>query len=79
MPIEYKRNKAIFHDTVIVDEAESLLEWLQKNPTGKVDLAGCSHLHTACLQVLMASHSRIISFPSTSFFSTCIEAVLHTK
>jgi hypothetical protein len=40
---------------VRVDEAEALLEVLQMNPETKVELAACTHLRTANLQVLMAS------------------------
>ena len=55
MPITYKKNQALFADVVSVEEAEGLLEWLLKKPAGKVDLSGCTHLHPANLQVLMAA------------------------
>ena len=29
MPIEFKKNRALFRDEVSVEEAEGLLEWLQ--------------------------------------------------
>ena len=32
MPIEFKRNSVVFRDIVRVEEAEALLEALQKNP-----------------------------------------------
>ena len=38
MPIEFKKNRALFRDEVSVEEAEGLLEWLQKRPAAKVDL-----------------------------------------
>lgn len=79
MPIEFKRNKAIFHDIVAVDEAETLLEWLQKNPNARVDLSECSHLHAANLQVLLAAHARIHALPQAGPLSTLLGSVFHTK
>ena len=32
MPIDYKKNQALFRDIVSVEEAEGLLEWLQNKP-----------------------------------------------
>jgi hypothetical protein len=45
MPIEFKKNRAIFRDEVTAEEAEGLLEWLQTRPTAKADLSTCIHLH----------------------------------
>ena len=39
MGIEFTRNLAQFRDVVSVDEAEGLLEWLQKNPAARIDLS----------------------------------------
>lgn len=64
MAIEYKKNMAIFRDIVSVDEAEGLLEWLQKKPSAKVDLEYCTHMHPANLQVLMATNSHIAFWPA---------------
>ena len=38
-----------------VEDAETLLRLLQAEPKGPVDWSGCTHLHTAVLQVLMAA------------------------
>ncbi len=54
MAIEFKKNLAVFSDFVGVEEAEALLEWLLKNPKGKINLADCTHIHASNLQVLMA-------------------------
>ncbi len=35
MAIEYRKNLALFRDVVSVEEAEPLLEWLQKKPAGR--------------------------------------------
>jgi hypothetical protein len=66
MPIEYTRKTAKMSGIVTVEEAESLLEWIQKNPSGRLDLAACSHIHAANLQVIMAARPRIAAMPSDS-------------
>lgn len=54
MAIEFKKNLAVFSDFIGVEEAEALLEWLLKNPKGKINLSDCTHIHASSLQVLMA-------------------------
>ncbi len=54
MAIEYKKSLAVFDENVSVEEAEGLLDWLIKNPKGKLNLTTCTHIHSANLQVLMA-------------------------
>jgi len=63
MSIEYIKKTARLAEFVSVEEAEGLLEWLQANPKGKVDLAACTHLHAANLQVLMAAKPNIAAWP----------------
>jgi hypothetical protein len=76
MPIEFKKNCVIFRDVVQVEEAEALLEALQKKPTLKVDLTACTHLHTANLQVLMVARPRICSWPQDQELRTWLQSVL---
>ncbi|HEY1256108.1 MAG TPA: hypothetical protein VGF01_15135 [Terracidiphilus sp.] len=76
MPIEFKKNRVIFRDVARVEEAEALLEALQKKPTAKVDLAACTHLHTANLQVLMVARPSIDYWPQDAELRTWLEAVL---
>jgi hypothetical protein len=76
MPIEFKKNRAVFQDDVSVEEAEGLLEWLQKKPTGKVDLSACLHLHTANLQVLMVAKAGITSWPQNAELRAWLEPAL---
>lgn len=76
MPIEFKKNRAIFKDVVCVEEAEGLLEWLQKKPSAKVDLASCSHIHTANLQVLMTARPGISSWPENPELRAWLEPAL---
>ena len=76
MPIEFKRNRVVFRDVVRVEEAEALLEALQKKPTTKVDLTACTHLHTANLQVLMVAKPSIASWPQDPELRAWLETVL---
>jgi hypothetical protein len=61
MGIEYKKSIAVFDENVTVEEAEGLLDWLIKNPKGKINLSACKHIHAANLQVLMAVKPAIAS------------------
>jgi antibiotic biosynthesis monooxygenase (ABM) superfamily enzyme len=76
MPIEFKRNRAVFEDEVGVEEAEGLLEWFQKKPTAKVDLSALRHLHTANLQVLMAAKAGVSKWPEDAELRAWLEPAL---
>ncbi|TCT23022.1 hypothetical protein [Thiobaca trueperi] len=76
MTIEFKRNLAVLRDMVTVEEAEGLLEWLQKKPTAKVDLGACVHLHAANLQVLMAAKPVIQVWPADAALRLWLESAL---
>jgi len=76
MPIEYKKLKANFCGVVGVEEAESLLEWLQEKPTAKVDLSACTHVHPANLQVLLAAKTRISAWPAGDNLADLLKTVL---
>lgn len=64
MAIEYKKSLAVLTDFVGVEEAENLLQWLLKNPKGKINLSACVHIHAANLQVLMAVKPAIAAWPN---------------
>jgi hypothetical protein len=63
MAIEFRKSLALFKEVVSVEEAEGLLEWLQKKPGARIDLSACVHLHPANLQVLMAARPTITAWP----------------
>lgn len=63
MAILYKKNLVIFDHVVSVEDAEDLLQWIQKNPKGKADFSCCVHLHAATLQVLMAARLPVAVWP----------------
>ncbi len=76
MAIAYTKKQAVFSDVVSVDEAEGLLEWLQKNAAARIDLAQCSHLHPANLQVLMAARPVISAWPADTQFANWLKSAL---
>lgn len=76
MAILYKKNSAVFSEVADGEEAEALLEWLHKHPKAKIDLAACSHLHPANLQVLMAARCYIHKAPSDPELKAWIDSAL---
>jgi hypothetical protein len=76
MSIEYQKRQAKFKDTVGVDEAEALLEWLQERPSAKVDLSACTHLHPANLQVLLAAKTRVNALPRDADLALWLESIV---
>jgi hypothetical protein len=78
MAIAYKKNSAIFSDSVGGEEAEALLEWLHKHPKGKIDLAACTHLHPANLQVMMAARCSANVRPTDNGLATWVDSALKT-
>ena len=79
MAIVYKKNCAIFQDTVTVEEADGLLEWFLKNKKARVDLAECQFMHCANLQVLMAAKPTIAAWPKDANLRVWLEAALITN
>ena len=76
MPIEFQKKTAVFREGVTVDEAEALLEWLQRKPFAKIDLGPCTHLHPANLQVLLAARATIAHWPRDPALKAWLEPVL---
>lgn len=79
MGISYKKGKATLTEEVSVEDAEGLLEWLQSHPKGKLDLASCTHLHAANLQVLMATAPQIAAWPEHAEFARWLQSALDSK
>lgn len=76
MPITFKKDRAIFSEIAGGEDAESLLEWLQKYPKGKIDLSACTHLQPANLQVLMAAKCSIVANPKDEHLAAWINTAL---
>lgn len=67
MPLRFGKNTVAFDDGCLVEEALALLEFLQVHPAARVNLRGCTHMHTAILQVLMALGPKITALPDEPF------------
>lgn len=76
MGIEYKKSTAIFDENVTVEDAEGLLDWLIKNPKGKINLNACKHIHAANLQVLMAVKPAIANESKDADLQTWLNVAL---
>ena len=76
MPVTLKKTVAVLKGTCTVEEAERLLEWLVEHPGGKVNLKDCEHLHTAVLQVLMATRPRVSAEPQDPFLRDVVASAL---
>jgi len=76
MPITYKKDRAVFSDNVGGEDAETLLEWLQKHPKGKIDLSECTHMQPANLQVLMAAKCSLFARPKDELMAAWIDNAL---
>jgi hypothetical protein len=76
MTILYKRNVAVFDGAVSVEDAEDLLQWMQKHPKAKGDFSDCTHIHLANLQVLMAARIQVAAWPKDDNLTTWLHAAL---
>lgn len=76
MPIRFEKSVARFNAVAEAEEAEPLLEWLQKHPKGRVHAEECTHMHGAVLQVLMAARPQIAGWPKIDDLRMWLEAAL---
>lgn len=76
MSLELRQRVARLNGQIGADDAESLLEWIQQHPKGKVDLSECRHLHTSCLQVLMVTGQKISAWPADNAFAAWLHNAL---
>lgn len=76
MAIEYQNNTAILSGFIEVEEAESLLQWVQSHSEGELDLSACIHINAACLQVLMAAKPRYSAWPADESLASWLRHIL---
>ncbi len=76
MSIEYKRNVARLQGVVTVDEAESMLAWIQGHKTPKIDLSECTHLHCAELLIMLAFRPAVTAWPADQAFGNWVKTSL---
>lgn len=69
MPIIMHGDLAILEAHCAIEEAETLLDWLRATESPRVDLANCSHMHTAVLQALLALRPHMVAAPASPFLA----------
>ncbi len=77
--IVYDNDVATFEEMVGADEAEPLLEWLQRSPAPRIDFGTCGHVHPANLQVLMAANASVIGWPADPELAMWLRSALVPK
>ncbi|MFC0269529.1 hypothetical protein [Kushneria aurantia] len=63
MPIEYRKRSAVMQGVCQLEEVEELQGWMLENPRASLNLGQCEHLHTAIVQLILASEFRISTPP----------------
>lgn len=76
MPIRFDGETARFDGDCSVEEALPLAEWLAATPGARLDLAPCTGLHTAVLQVLMVAGVRPVAPPADPFLARWVMPVV---
>lgn len=76
MTIEFKEDMLLCTGVLTVEDAELLLHEVAGRPQALVDLGGCEHLHSACLQVLMAASARVARWPESPALAAWLRAAL---
>ena len=76
MAMEFKKGRVVLREAVGVEDAETLLEQLQGKASTKVDLAACSHLHPATIQVLLAAGAKVSAWPADADLARWLQTVL---
>jgi hypothetical protein len=69
MPVTLHEDLATLSGVVTVEDAEPLAEWLRTTPSGRVSLEGCTALHTAALQLLLAARVPVSGTPADPFLA----------
>lgn len=79
MRFSWKDDVLACDGALTVDDAEALLQALaQGGGAGApcADLSACSHVHAACLQVLMAAGVRVAAWPPDAALGAWLRAAL---
>jgi hypothetical protein len=78
MPIRYEGGIARLEGDATVEEALELADWLHGREGAAVDLAACTHLHTAILQTLLALRPPVAGPPADPFLARWVAPLLAT-
>ena len=69
MPITYQKKRTVLSGVCTVEEADTLLAWLLKNPSREVDVTQAEHLHMAVVQALLSQSAPVTGQPVNPFFA----------
>jgi len=76
MPVSCSDAVAVLTGVVTVEDAEPLAQWLRQTPGGTVRWAGCTHLHSAALQALMAARPTLDDVPTEPFLARWVAPLI---
>jgi hypothetical protein len=76
MPVVFTATTARFEDVCTVEEGLPLCEFLKSGEALQVDLAACSFLHTALLQLLLAARPILASPPTDPYLARWVGPLL---
>ena len=76
MAVEFGSKQVVLSGVVGVEEAETLLNWLQQTEQVKVDMSGLEHLHSANIQVLVTAKVHISAWPQDTQLSKFLQSIL---
>jgi hypothetical protein len=78
MPIQRTDETILLDGVCAVEDAEVLLQQLQAG-AALIDWSGCTHLHAACLQLLLAAHLPMQGIPANPALARWLTPILHQE
>lgn len=74
MAIRYDDMQATLEGRIGVEDAEALSAWLAQSAQRGVDLSGCTQVHAAVLQVLLARRPVLRAMPAEARLAAALDA-----
>lgn len=69
---DYSPPRLLLSGVITIEETDELLEAFSCHPDAVLDLADCTHLHTAPLQLLKLRQTAVVVPPADSFWLRCL-------
>ena len=79
MAIEFGKTTARVDGRCDAEDVPTLVEWLHGRKRPRINLSGCTHVHTAVLQALMAARVEVSKAPSDPALSQFVHAALSPR
>jgi hypothetical protein len=79
LPVELHETSATLTGVVTVDDVEPLTAWLRVTARARVNLRGCTHLHTGALQALLCFHPKVSAAPTDAFLASQVLPLLTVR